>query len=222
MLSGLYNAAIHKVKIGTCAPQPEPVEKSLYTLVSLTLLRKNEPMKRSLALACAILLPLYATPAFAAEVTELVVSREGDLEMGCGQLSQEALLMRDIITTTQDIKDDSEMKGYGVTAAGAVGSFLIGTVTGGVGLAAAGFLLEHNIEGEAEDADSVQDIAEQRRSLMMGVFNAKGCEGPIEHVLQDGLHREDRMIQIASMEPAAGREEPEDDPYNGEKPRYNE
>lgn len=146
------------------------------------------------------------------EVQELQVSRVGDLDMGCGQLSREAELMRDIITTTEDIKDETKMTSRGAAVAGAAASFLVGTVTGGVGLAAAGFLIDHQINERGEDADGVQDIAEQRRILMMGIYNAKGCAGPIEHVMQDGRTGKDDDgllgFDVAGIEPAAGDESP--------------
>ncbi len=114
----------------------------------------------------------------------LQISKAGDLELSCNALSKEAGDMSQIIHATQDIKDNSEMKSHGVTAAGAVGSFLIGSVTGGIGLAVGGFLMNHNIEEHSDQADEVQDYAEQRRTLMMGIHNAKGCNGPIEHAMQ--------------------------------------
>ncbi len=178
-------------------------------------------MKHRLALCvCAIFLLLQATPTAANEVLELQVSRLGDVEMNCGSLSQEALLMREIITTTQDIKDNSKIKSHGISAAAGVGGFLVGTVTGGIGLAAAGFLLDQTTKSTASNADGVQDIAEQRRSLMVGIYNAKGCTGPIEHVMQDGMERDDKTeIQIASIEPAAGEGS---EPPLPRKPHYND
>ena len=50
--------------------------------------------------------------------------------------------MREIVNTTEDIKDSSTLRNYGISAAGAVGSFLISSTTGGLGLAAAGYLLK--------------------------------------------------------------------------------
>lgn len=153
------------------------------------------------------LLALSHSPAGAVEALELQVSRVGDLELSCGQLSREAELMRDIITTTEDIKDDTKMKSRGAAVAGAAASFLVGTVTGGVGVAAAGFLIDHQINEKAEDADSVQDIAEQRRTLMVGIYNAKGCSGPIDHVMQDNTHQPDDSLldfDMAAVAPAAG------------------
>lgn len=121
--------------------------------------------------------------------------------MGCGQISQEAVLMRDIIITTEDIKDGSKFRNRGITAAGAIGSFLVGTATGGIGIAAAGMLLKNATESTKEEADHIQDIAEQRRSFMVGIYHAKGCEGPLEHAMLEEL---EPYISVASVEPAAG------------------
>ena len=115
---------------------------------------------------------------------ELQISKPGDLELSCNALTAEALNMSQVILTTQNVKDNSDIKSHGVTAAGAVGSFLIGSVTGGIGLAVGGFLVNHNIEEHSDQADQIQDFAEQRRTLMVGIHNAKGCYGPIEHVMQ--------------------------------------
>lgn len=168
--------------------------------------------------ACVFFLLAPTQPASAAdplEVLNLRVSREGDLEFSCGQLSQEALLMRDIIEITQDTRDNTEVTNTGIGVAGAVGSFLIGSVTGGIGLAAAGYVAKEMAEEEAEDAEGLQDIAFQRRALMMGIFNAKGCEGPIEHALQD-REPQDPLTRLANIETQAGEEM-----HKPKKPRYN-
>jgi len=113
------------------------------------------------------------------------MSYQGDLELSCGQLSQEAIHMRDRIQNTQQIKNQSKRRSHGITAAGAVGSLLIGTATGGVGLAAAGFLMEQGVSNTSENAEDIQNIAQQRRSLMMGIYSAKGCYGPMDHAMQN-------------------------------------
>lgn len=152
---------------------------------------------------CAVLTFTFIAPTYAidtkpVQALELKVSRQGDLELSCGSLSQEALTMRDIVNTTQNIKEGSALRANGITAAGAIGSFLVGTATGGIGLAAAGFLLERNVDTRSQAADDVQDIAEQRRSLMLGVYNAKGCYGPTEHVMQNADQA--KAIQLAALD----------------------
>ena len=133
----------------------------------------------------------------------LQISRLGDVEKSCGSLSEEAADMRDVIYQMEEAKAQKDLQSDGLTAAGAVGSFLVGTVTGGVGLAVGGFLLERNIENNKEEVDAIQDIAEQRRTLMMGIFNAKGCLGPIEHAMQNPEQLNSIDI-LANIEPASG------------------
>ncbi len=168
-------------------------------------------MKNTLTLcACTIATFSLVFPAQAQETIALQVSQIGDVELSCGALSQEALLMKDIIDTTQDIKDDSKMRSHGINAAAGIGGFLIGTVTGGIGLAAAGFLLDQDTKNDSTQADNVQDIAEQRRSFMVGIFNAKGCQGPLEYALQDKapVTLVDKMgVRLSAIAPAAGGEE---------------
>lgn len=134
------------------------------------------------------------------EAQELQISRPGDLEKSCGDLSREAALMRDIINVTGDIQNDREMQTRGVEVAGAVGSFLVGTATGGIGLAAAGLMAKTVMNNDAENAEAVQDIAKQRRSFMLGVFNAKGCYGPMDHIFEAAPLTE----TLNNIEPAAG------------------
>lgn len=145
-------------------------------------------------LSCAAIILLATSPAHAIEETvvgealplrTLEISKQGDLEMPCGPLSAEAANMRDIIHTMQTVKNSSEMQSHGLMAVGAVASFLVGTATGGIGLAVGGFLLDYNIDEREDNADKYQDLAEQRRTLMMGIYNAKGCNGPLEHAMQN-------------------------------------
>ncbi len=184
-------------------------------------------MNSSLArLFCVTLLLTTATPAYAVEdkpthqapqarelsLTELKVTKAGDLEKSCGPLSAEAANMRDIIYVTQDIKNKSNMQSHGVTAAGTIGSFLIGSVTGGIGLAVGGMLIDYSIDGNADDAEKIQDIAQQRRTLMMGIYNAKNCQGPLEHAMQNP-EEFDPLGQLASTDGTV---------YHGElRRRYN-
>jgi len=167
----------------------------------------------------ALIIPT-ATSAQAVETDgdafDIQVSQLGDTEKSCGALSYEALFMRHIIHVTQDMKNTAEMKDHGITAAGAVGSFLVGTVTGGIGFAAAGFLATQVNDEQAEKAETLQDKAGERRSLMVGIHKAKGCYGPIEHVFQEP-EPDDAPSQVAYAEPAAGA----DSRYPHERDRYN-
>ncbi len=198
-------------------------------------------MKKSMVPLCATLILIQSLPALASntprpekkpvsfentltvsaptqiKTEKLTISKQGDLKLNCGALSQEAQKMRDVIYILEDKKTDAKLKSHGVTALGAIGSLLIGTATGGAGLALGGFLLDQNFKDKTEIADEAQDIAEQRRSLMMGIFRAKDCQGPIEHAMQNPEKFKAADL-IAAIEPAAG-----DNKYHSElRKRYND
>ena len=139
-------------------------------------------------------------------ITPLQISYETDLALSCPELSKEANLMHEIITTTEDIKNDAKLTSHSITAAGAVGSFLIGSVTGGVGLAVGGFLLDQNMKSSANNADETQDIAEQRRTLMLGIYNAKGCKGPL--IEAHNFNNTARTQKLSAIEPTSGTQTP--------------
>jgi hypothetical protein len=125
--------------------------------------------------------------------------------------------MRDIIKTTEVIKDDAKFKEHGVTAVGALGSFLVGTATAGLGLAAAGFFVSPEVKDGADQIDDVQDIAEQRRSFMVGIYNAKQCDGSIEQAMAEIEKKSMLDItaqKLASVQPAAGKGKDKETPDN--------
>lgn len=129
------------------------------------------------------------------------------MQLSCEELVDEAVLMRDIIQTTQNLKSESELNGHAVTAAGAIGSFLIGSVTGGIGLAAAGFVASQDIEADGNEAEYVQDIASQRRALMVGIHKAKGCDTSMAEALKPIVTKSSLQLgseKLADMEPASG------------------
>ncbi len=144
---------------------------------------------------------LAVDPGMARNMKDLKVSRLGDTELSCAALEKEAVAMRSIIRAKQGIEDDSNMKSNGISAAGAVGSLLLGTLTAGVGLAAAGFIANEAVEDEADRADSIKEVAAQRRSLMVGIYHAKGCAEPIDHVFDDKPARKERKEAIAMTSP---------------------
>lgn len=164
-------------------------------------------MKVRLALlSCATLtfmLPHSAHAVDTVKAGEMKVTHVGDVELSCAALSEEAAYMRDIIDNKESLKQDAKMQEYGVNAAAGIGSFLVGTVTGGIGFAAAGFLAAEAINEDAEEAEALRDVASQRRSFMMGIFNAKGCYGPIEHVMLRAPEQ-DEATELANIMPAAG------------------
>lgn len=158
--------------------------------------------------------------AAAEEFETLSVAKLGDVDMTCGQLSEEALIMRDIVFTTQDIKDGKTRTDTGIGVAGAIGSLVVGSATGGLGLAAAGLIATQMNDSAMEEADTTQDIAAQRRSLLLGIYKAKGCIGPYEFAMVDPDAEEPLLDQIVSVEPAAGDDKPQY--YSELKRRYND
>lgn len=170
-------------------------------------------------------LKLSIIPAVAADGLQaqtLQVVREGDTEKTCHALSREAALMRDIIFATQGIQNVSTMQERGISVAGAAAAFLVGTVTGGIGLAAAGMLANSAATNKADEAETVQDKARQRRSLMTGIYYANGCQGPIEHVMQEPDIISDPLEELASIEPAAGNAAQNGDTATTEGKRFND
>lgn len=165
------------------------------------MINKSSPL---LKIILSLNLIIFSIPAFAENpIRELKVSRRGDVDLSCGQLSAEAETMRAIIFNTQDIRDDSANKSTGINVAGTAASFLIGTVTGGIGLAAAGFLMDENVGDIADNAEKMQDTAQQRRALMAGIYEAKGCYGPLNHAMRNPG---DEFFGITDVMPASGEE----------------
>lgn len=112
--------------------------------------------------------------------------------------------MGDIISQAQDELEHSRMTGTGIGIGKAVGSYLVGSLIGGVGIIAAGYIASEAAGERSEKAEGMQDMAMQRRSFMEGIYNARGCAGPLD---------------VAQIEPAAGEgrdEKPREHPV----PRY--
>ena len=135
--------------------------------------------------------PLHNNPDAPYAGEKLVMSKPGDLEMSCHEISTEVANMRDIVLTARDMQDDSELAMTGVGVAKTVGSYLVGSLAGGIGIFAAGFLVNELGDEKIENAIELQNVAMQRHSFMTGIYNARGCQGPLD---------------LASLEPAAGDE----------------
>jgi hypothetical protein len=152
---------------------------------------------------------------------EFVVTRKDDLMLSCKELRKEVAVMGSIISDTQNVKDVSKMQSRGISAAGAVGSFLVGTVTGGIGLAVGGLMLDHNVSENKDNADEIQDIAEQRRTWIKGLYTAQACEGPIETPEQEkalkNVNAHTQLEKLAKIEAASGKEDKKEPvPYEAE------
>lgn len=166
--------------------------------------RENILLLVSLLTAC---LPSDLLAATATQMPTDIV-QEGDLEMSCNQLSAEALAMQKIVNNTQEIQNDAKIEGRGISVAGTAAGFLVGTLTGGIGIAAAGMLAKNASDSEGDKAENLQDIAYQRRSFMLGIFKAKKCMGPIEQTLLAPAKLPDPIDVLTRIETASGGIEP--------------
>ncbi|MCC7305273.1 MAG: hypothetical protein IT558_03325 [Alphaproteobacteria bacterium] len=156
---------------------------------------------------------MSAAPA-SANGPKFEAARRGDVDKTCMELSNEAFAMQKIIARTQEKRDESELKTKGIGIAGTAASFLVGTMTGGIGFAAAGYMANHEIGKEEQRAEEIQDLARQRRGLMVGIFKAKDCNGPIEQAMSDPKPMAP-VEKLATMAPAAGEKSP------SQQSRYN-
>ncbi len=170
-------------------------------------MRQLSSMVICLGLLCA------AAPAHAIDrnldMSSLEVSQLGDTEMTCQQISHEVSTMDEVIMFAREEQDEAQMASNGVTVAKTVGSYFIGSFGGALGIIAAGYLANEMAKSNGEEAFSLQDAATQRRRFMEGIYNAKGCSGPLPI----------DPVTLSEIEPAAG-DEYENEYY--QKPQYNE
>lgn len=163
-------------------------------------------MKRLLIAQICMMLLLSGTQAGAAGNDLAQISQAGDMEMSCHDISREVSKMESVIGAAEQTLNSSNAAGTGIKVAKTVGSYLVGSLGGALGIMAAGYIVGEATDDKAEDAIAARETAEQRRSFMSGVYNAKGCQGPLE---------------LATIEPAAG--ESYGPPYRPvRKPRYND
>ena len=156
-----------------------------------------------IAIACLGILSCQAAPH--ALAADFQISQAGDLEMNCHEISQEVIAMEAIIAEAKVMENSTNVTETGVTVAKTVGSYLVGSLAGGLGILAAGYIVNEATDDREETAIALQDTAAQRRSFMQGIYNARGCMGPLE---------------LASIAPAAGDED-EKTEQKPRVPRYN-
>jgi len=173
-------------------------------------------------LAAISLLMAHTTPAFAdnkaeveiaAEVAEGEVVQKNDAHMTCEQIAHEVVELDRIIRTARHTQSRSDDAGTGVSVAKTVGSLLVGSLGGVVGIVAVGALAGEAAENSGEKAAVIEENAEERQNRLAGVFEGKGCEGKL------ALTEEAPEVSkgAANVEPASGSPV-----YTPKKPRYNE
>lgn len=161
----------------------------------------------TLAAAAAILVCAPAFPAAAGAAVEgIQVSLPGDADMSCAQIEHEVGAMDEIVAESRKTIDKADEASIGVGVVKTLGSFLVGTLTGTIGFMAAGHLAAEAASEHADGAQAVEDTALQRRSLMVGIFQAKKCDGslPESPAPREKLWPPRLTPAAASVEPAAG------------------
>ena len=126
---------------------------------------------------------------------------KNDLDLSCAELSSEAERMSKFIRLKENDQKDNRRQEQGIAAATGIGGFLVGSATGGIGFAALGFFASEAMDEEMTNYEAVKDTAKERRSFMVGMFKAKQCYGPIEHINIDYNKTED----YANLTPSAGK-----------------
>lgn len=174
-----------------------------------------------MALVSFFTISTFACPAYAnskaeaeiaAEVSESGELVQGDTGMSCDQIANEVVELDRIIRTARISQKNSDNTGTGVTVARTVGSLLIGSLGGVVGIAAVGALAGEAVDNKGEKAAVIEENAEERQNRLAGVFEGKGCDGELALT-------EETPDDVAATEPAAG---PSQKYKQSPKPRYND
>lgn len=150
--------------------------------------RETESMRIFFLLALFLYLAAQPSLACAADGitkkdTKLRISRPDDLLLDCHEISRQISTMEAIMSYTEEIQDDFRITDTGITVGKAVGSYLVGSLAGGIGIVAASFIISEAADDRAEQAAATQHTAMQRRSFLSGIYNARGCQGPLEMAL---------------------------------------
>lgn len=162
---------------------------------------------------CALATLIFSAPALAhaprpaakPALPALEVFMPGDDLLDCRGLNTQITSMEELIYNSDDAQRKAESTGTGISIAKAVGGFLIGSIPGAIGVMAVGHVAGEAAEGEAASAEEQENIAAQRRSMLIGMYNAKGCKGPLHNIraLRNATIDETAR-HPAHIEPAAG------------------
>lgn len=169
------------------------------------LIRTNLFLAMAFVLSGSLAVSSHAMAADAANAM-LAINQVGDIDLTCEEISQEVNDMQDLIQEALNDQDNGNMTKRGMGVVETVGTYAVGSLGGAIGIMAAGLVVSHAANDRVEDAENIIDAAAQRRSFMAGIYNVKGCTGPLD---------------LADIEPAAGHEKGADASYE-RKPRYND
>lgn len=149
-----------------------------------------------------------SSSAYAVDSALLEISQPGDAAMSCGDISHEIAKIEKIVMESRATQEKSKDAGIGIGIVKTVGSYLVGTLTGTVGFMAAGHIAKEAADEYEEDASDIEDIALQRRSLMMGMHTAMDCGVLPPTQLLPEEETQDASILMPdgpdAIEPAAG------------------
>ncbi|MFN3828027.1 MAG: hypothetical protein ACK4NR_10445 [Micavibrio sp.] len=154
----------------------------------------------------------FAADSYATETGEITAEAKNDVALSCDQIANEVVVLDRTIRTARDKKDSSDRAGTGVNVAQTVGSLLVGSLGGVVGIAAVGLLAGEAADEAGDDAAAIEEKAEERQNRLAGVFEGKGCEGELALTPE----AEDKEEDVSQLEPASGT------PTAPRRPRYND
>jgi hypothetical protein len=171
---------------------------------------------RTLPLLAGIACLALASPSMA-KSPKVVDEKTSDLGMSCDQIAHEVVALDKVIVDSRETQKKSRNADTGVTVAQTVGSVLIGSLGGVLGLAAAGVLASEAAEDAGEDAAALEEKAEERQNRLAGLFDGKGCEGEL------ALTRDQEDDTPSDVEPAAGETTAQNVAVKTpRRPRYND
>lgn len=163
--------------------------------------------------------PAMTTPAMAPatddELERIRIRAElkKDVGLSCDQIAHEVVELDRVIRMARITQTESRHTGTGVSVAKTVGSLLVGSLGGVVGIVAVGALAGEAANNYGEQAAQVEEDAEERQNRLAGIFDGKGCEGELVLTAEPDITGD-----LANITPAAGTP--------GQKaimkPRYNE
>jgi len=97
--------------------------------------------------------------------------------MSCADIKHAVAATDDMILKADGDQDNSEHTRTGINVAKTVGSFLVGSVGGVVGIMAAGHFMSDAASDRAENAEEAEQTAREQRSRLEGIYMAKECAG---------------------------------------------
>jgi hypothetical protein len=127
---------------------------------------------KNLHLPLIIFFAFTAAPVIAEESDVIHVTQPGDGKMSCQQITDEISAMETVIETSKSSQSKSDMAGIGASIAG----HFAGWAGGGIGAAVATNGANAVIGKNKQSAEERMKAAEQRRTMLMGIYAGKGCD----------------------------------------------